>query len=98
MDEDFLINIDIAGKKYPLTIKRKEEELYRKAAKRLNTLMGRYGARYGHNEDVDTKDLLAMVAFHFAKNCVTLEERNDTSPFTEKIQELTTELEGYLKG
>lgn len=29
MDEEFLINIVIAGKKYPLTIKRHEEELAR---------------------------------------------------------------------
>ena len=32
MDEEFLINIVIAGKKYPLTIKRHEEELARAAA------------------------------------------------------------------
>ena len=69
MDEDFLKNIVIAGKKYPLTIKR----------------------------HVDTKDLLAMVAFQLSMHNLELEKRNDTNPFTDKIQELTTELEGYLK-
>ena len=63
MDEEFLINIVIAGKKYPLTIKRHEEEL----------------------------------AFQLSMHNLELEKRNDTNPFTDKIQELTTELEGYLK-
>ena len=43
------------------------------------------------------KDLLAMAAFDLALQNVVLKERNDTSPFTDKTQELTTELEGYLK-
>ena len=37
MDEEFLINIVIAGKKYPLTIKRHEEELARAAADQINS-------------------------------------------------------------
>ena len=45
----------------------------------------------------DTKDLLAMVAFQLSMHNLELEKRNDTNPFTDKIQELTTELEGYLK-
>ena len=36
MDEEFLINIVIAGKKYPLTIKRHEEELARAAADQIS--------------------------------------------------------------
>ena len=47
--------------------------------------------------EVDTKDLLAMVAFQLSMHNLELEKRNDTNPFTDKIQELTTELEGYLK-
>ena len=82
MDEEFLLNIVIAGKKYPLTIKRHEEEL---------------AYRQHFAVEVDTKDLLAMVAFQLSMHNLELEKRNDTNPFTDKIQELTTELEGYLK-
>ena len=89
MDEEFLINIVIAGKKYPLTIKRHEEELAR-ASKILQY-------RQHFAVEVDTKDLLAMVAFQLSMHNLELEKRNDTNPFTDKIQELTTELEGYLK-
>ncbi len=96
-DEEFLINIVIAEKRYPLTIKRKDEELFRKAAKQLNELIVRYGEHFNNAAEVDMKDLLAMVAFHFSKRNLELEERCDTSPLTGKIQELTTELEEYLK-
>ena len=95
MDEEFLINIVIAGKKYPLTTKRHEEELARAAADQINSKILQYRQHFA--VEVDTKDLLAMVAFQLSMHNLELEKRNDTNPFTDKIQELTTELEGYLK-
>ncbi len=96
MDEQFVINIDIAGKKYSLTIERKDEELMRKAARQVNSKILQYREHFSHGE-VDTRDLLAMVAFQLSMNNLQLESRNDTGPFTEKIQQLTVELEQYLK-
>lgn len=95
MDEEFLINIEIAGKKYPLTIKRRDEELVRAAAAQINSKILQYRQHFA--VDVDMKDLLAMVAFQLSMHNLQLEEKNDTSPFTEKIQELTSEVEEYLK-
>lgn len=95
MDEEFLINIEIAGKKYPLTIKRRDEELARAAAAQINSKILQYRQHFA--VDVDMKDLLAMVAFQLSMHNLQLEEKNDTSPFTEKIQALTSEVEGYLK-
>lgn len=94
MDERFLINIVIAGKRYSLTIKRQEEELVRAAAKQINNKILQYRKHFA--VEVDTKDLLVMVAVQLSMQNLELERRNDTSPFTDKIQELTTELEGYL--
>ncbi len=37
-----------------------------------------------------------MVTFQLSVENLKLEDKNDTSPFTEKIRELTGELEGYL--
>ena len=95
MDEEFLINIVIAGKKYPLTIKRHEEELARAAADQINSKILQYRQHFA--VEVDTKDLLAMVTFQLSVENLILEDKNDTSPFTEKIQELTDKLESYLK-
>ncbi|EJX02100.1 Cell division protein ZapA-like protein, partial [gut metagenome] len=60
MDEEFLINVLIAGKKYQLAIERQQEEIVRAAAARVNAKLLQYGQHYG--EELDVKDLLAMVA------------------------------------
>ena len=56
--------------------------------------MDQYRKKYS---EVDVKDLLAMVTFQLSVENLILEDKNDTSPFTEKIQELTDKLESYLK-
>lgn len=94
MNDRFLIHVEIAGKSYGLRIDRSEEQNARKAVLQIRKMMDQYRKKYS---DVDVKDLLAMVAFHLSVENVELEEKNDTSPFTEKIQELTDELEGFLK-
>ena len=70
MDEEFLINIVIAGKKYPLTIKRHEEELARAAADQINSKILQYRQHFA--VEVDTKDLLAMVAFQLSMHNLEL--------------------------
>ncbi|SEG04342.1 cell division protein ZapA [Parabacteroides chinchillae] len=93
MDDPLGIHLNIAGKSYPLTIERKDEEIYRKAEVRVREVVSLYHSRFGS----DMKDLLAMAAVHLALQNLQLRDKNDTSPFTEKIQQLTAELESYLK-
>ena len=92
MDDKFLIHVEIAGKSYGIRINRSEEQVAREAVRQIRKKMDQYRKKYS---DVDVKDLLAMVTFQLSVENLKLE--NDTSPFTEKIQELTDELESYLK-
>ena len=94
MDDKFLIHVEIAGKSYGIRIDRSEEQVAREAVRQIRKKMDQYRKKYS---EVDVKDLLAMVAFQLSMHNLELEKRNDTNPFTDKIQELTTELEGYLK-
>lgn len=96
MDDKFLIHLEIADKSYGLWINREDEQLARNAAKQIRIKMNQYRQNFAQS-DVDVKDLLAMVAFQLSMHNLQLEEKNDTSPFTEKIQQLTVQLEGYLK-
>ena len=97
MDDDkFLIHIEIAEKSYGIWIKRDEEQTVREAAKVIRNKMLQYRQRYAKS-DVDVKDLLAMVALQLSINNLQLEDKNDTLPFSEKIQVLTQKLELYLK-
>ena len=94
MDDKFLIQVEIAGKSYGIRINRSEEQVAREAVRQIRKKMDQYRKKYS---DVDVKDLLAMVTFQLSVENLKLEDKNDTSPFTEKIQELTDELESYLK-
>ena len=94
MDDKFLIHVEIAGKRYGIRINRSEEQVAREAVRQIRKKMDQYRKKYS---DVDVKDLLAMVTFQLSVENLKLEDKNDTSPFTEKIQELTDELESYLK-
>lgn len=94
MDDKFLINIEIAGTKYPLTINRQEEELVRAAAAQINSKILQY--RQYFNSEVNIKDLLAMVAFQLSLTNLKLEKRNDTAPFMDAIERLKEEVEACL--
>ena len=62
MAEFLNINLDIAGKKYPLRIERAEEELYRKAEKEINRWVATIESRYR----MDKEGCLAMAALQVA--------------------------------
>ena len=94
MDNDFLIHIEIAGRGYGLRIERSEEQIARKAVKQIREKMSQYRNVY---PEVEEKDLLAMVAFQLSIENLKFEDKNDIDPFTKKVEELTDELENYLK-
>jgi len=97
MDNDkFLIHIEIAEKSYGIWIRRDEEQMVREAAKVIRDKMLQYRQRYAKS-DVDVKDLLAMVALQLSIYNLQLNDKNDTVPFTDKIQELTHKMEIFLK-
>ena len=95
MDDKFLIHVDIADRSYGLWIDRSDEQLAREAAKQIRNKMLQYRNRF-NKSDVDVKDLLAMVTLQLSMSNLHLEDRNDTSPFAEKMRELGDEIDGYL--
>lgn len=63
------ININIADRTYPLTIKTEEEELVRKAAMMINNKVQDYSVQYAFK---DKQDLLAMITLQFATSLLKL--------------------------
>ena len=95
---EFEIKVKVAGRLYPVWLKRNDEQqeyLIRKAAKRIEQLELVY--RQNFVKSLEDRDILAMAAIQIARDLVMLEEKNDTKPFTHKIQQLTDMLEDYLK-
>lgn len=94
MNDKIKINLQMAGASYPLTIPRTDEEIVREAAKQVDVRLNKYREYY---PNVPPERLIAMVAYQFALENLRMKDRNDTAPYTAKIQELTEVLEDYFK-
>ena len=94
MNDKIKINLQIADSNYPLTINREEEEMVREAAKQVNIRLNAYREYY---KNLEPEKIIAMVAYQFSLEKLQLKQRNDTRPFTEKVQELNDLLENYFK-
>lgn len=84
------LKIIVAGRTYPLTIKKEEEEAIRKAADRINSniqkLQGSYAVK-------DMQDLLAMTALQIAVQQGS-NEPSDSSTFNEDIKKIIAKIDG----
>ncbi len=96
-DDRFLLTLEIDGRKYPLKIKRSEEEAFRKAAKTINTKVNQYRVAFGQNSEMNSQDFMAMTSIQALAENFTLGDKNYTKPFEDKINSLINELDTYLK-
>lgn len=91
------INLVIAGRTYPLSVKDTiEEEAMRKAAANINTLITKYEQNYAVN---DKQDVLAMCALQFAAKSELKEITQDYSneEALERLKELTQKVQTHLE-
>ncbi len=93
MDETLSINVTIADRRYPMRIRRSDEEKIRKAVKLLNERILQYQQRF---KVKDQQDLLAMTAIQFVIQNLDLAAQSEQSPVMEQIRELNDELSAYL--
>jgi cell division protein ZapA (FtsZ GTPase activity inhibitor) len=93
MDETLAINVTIADRRYPMRIKRSEEEKIRKAVKILNERILQYQQRFMVK---DQQDLLAMTALGFVTSNLDLTDKTDSNPIIDQIKELNSELALFL--
>ena len=49
------------------------------------------------DKNLEPEKIIAMVAYQFSLERLQLMQRNDTSPYVEKVKELTELLEDYFK-
>lgn len=92
-NDNFTINVQIGGFRMPLTIARKDEELYRKAEKMVVTYLDKYQKLYSQRP---SEEILILVAFQIAVIVSKQELIEDTVPLAEKIQTLDDELKSLL--
>ncbi|MBQ8606928.1 MAG: cell division protein ZapA [Bacteroidaceae bacterium] len=93
-NEKMKIKLQIAQSYYPMTIIREDEWIYREAARRINDKLNQYRE---HFPNLDMEKYMTMIALDFSIATIELEKKNDVQPYKEKIEDLTSTLESYLK-
>ena len=88
ISEKLTINLNIAGKYYPITIRRDMEENYRKAAKLISQKYNSYVSNY---QTGDPNDYFAMTMLDLALSVVR-EEKLDN-----KLEELIAKINEAMK-
>jgi cell division protein ZapA (FtsZ GTPase activity inhibitor) len=87
------IKVTIAGRTYPLTIERDEEEKIRKAALQINENIKNLEDNYAVK---DMQDLLAMTALQFSTQQVNESNSVEADKLEKAIGDVNVKLESYL--
>ena len=87
------IKVNIAGRTYPLTIARDEEEKIRKAASQINENIKHLQDNYAVK---DMQDLLAMTALQFSTNNVAQTNSVEADKLAGAVDDINSKLESYL--
>ena len=88
------IKVTIAGRTYPLTIERDEEEKIRKAAVQINENIKHLQDNYAVK---DMQDLLAMTALQFSTQQVAATNSVEADKMERAFNDVNEKLETYLK-
>jgi cell division protein ZapA len=88
------IKVTIAGRTYPLTIERSEEEKIRKAVSKINDNIKNLQDNYAVK---DTQDLLAMTALQFSTQNDLLDSSVDADKLENAFNEVNLRLKSYLE-
>ena len=89
------IKVSIAGRVYPLTINREEEENIRKAASKIEAIVKQFESNYAVK---DKQDLLAMCALQLSSKVETEEGKTlvDTSSLENQIDSIEADITAML--
>ncbi len=93
VSEDFNITLRIGPHTFSITVRRKEEELYRAAAREVNRRLNALAARYPNQGG---EMYLCMTALDIALSLKQNERNNDTQPFVESMQRMLKGVEEAL--
>ena len=88
-----VIQLLIGKQAFPITIKRDQEEIYRRASQLINEKLGRYEQSYPH---LGYEKYPSVALLDFAVQVLQLQAQQDQSPYENTVTRLTQELEELL--
>jgi len=96
MKDQLSIKVSIAGRIYPLTIERSEEENVRKAVKTINDKVNEFEKNFNIK---DRQDLLAMSSIFFASQATEIHHHNskEEKGILERLEKIEKVVSAELK-
>ena len=91
--EKLIIKLMIGNQIYPISVKREQEEVFRKAAKDINEKLQRYQTTYPNQ---GYEKYMSIALLDFAVKVQQLENSNETLPYNKALEQLTLEIEQAL--
>lgn len=92
--ETFTINLRMGSLIFPITIKRTEEEVYRKAERLINE---RYNFYATHYPNQGNESYMAMAMLDIALTLKRNEDKNDTAPIMTFVENMLQEVEEVIE-
>ena len=93
MSDKFTIQLLIGNQMYPVTVRRDQEEIFRKAAKLINGKLSKYQQAYQHQP---YEKYMSMALLELSVGVLQAGEDNDKGPYQETLEQLTKEMEDVL--
>ncbi|MFM1931586.1 MAG: hypothetical protein RL226_889 [Bacteroidota bacterium] len=87
------IKVKIAGRQYPLTIKREEEEIVREAARKIDNSLRFFQDNYAVK---DRQDLMAMTALQMATLALKAQNTPVDNTLQSELEDLRNKLQNAL--
>jgi hypothetical protein len=97
-EEKFTIRLHVYDREIPVKIPRRDEKICRDAANLATQKINDYFRVFGKSGEKQREEIIFMALIDIALQAIVTSNRNDTSPFTDTLKKLTSEIEDALKG
>lgn len=94
-EEKLVIQLNIGSQRYPISVRRDQEEIFRKAATQINEKINRYQVAYPGQ---GYEKYMSVALLDFAVKVLQIENDNATEPYGLALSALTKEVEDVLDG
>lgn len=91
--DKLVIQLLIGKQVYPITVRRDQEEVYRKAARLINEKLGRYEQSY---PNLSYERYTSVALLDFAVQVIQTQKHKDQSPYEDVVKRLTEEIAQLL--
>lgn len=93
VSEKMVIQLLIGKHLQQITIKREQEEIFRKAAQIINDRLNKYKTAYPEQGEIK---YMSIALLDFAVNMLQMENNIDTLPFKQSLEKFVAELDEVL--